>query len=414
MITRIIIEHFKSIEYCDLTLGPVNIFVGPNGSGKSNIVDAISFLKDAIEHGLDYAFRERLGFESVRHWPPEINNRLGISVHSEYDNLYFSYDLKVAGLHGGFFVEEENLHIEHRGEGDKKPEGVYSVFRSGNRVRRKETGTLAKNIKGDEVLKLDIDSGDIIFRKISLLRFGVHREAVPNALELVLGGFNIFSVFPNTLRQPQKYHMPETLMPGGENLYTHLADLSKTPDGRAAIKEINDSLRLLMRDCAGIRIEELGGFLVPLFEVRGTNGDNGSSAPHTFNVAQVSDGTLRALGLLTALYHPNRPGMMALEEPEQMLHPGALAVLAEAIKDSSEKSQIFITTHSPDLLSHFDPESVFAVEMVDGVTKVSGVAQAQVDSVREGLFTLGEMMSMEGIMRNDTGSAPPEAEGDRA
>jgi predicted ATPase len=412
MITRIIIEHFKSIEHCDLTLGPVNIFVGPNGSGKSNIIDAISFLKDAIEHDLDYAFRERLGFESVRRWVGDeghgdirifvqfsgldsdrlpMNGMYSLSVSKNGDHYFVSHEDGFSYFESTKY-DESTLHYISRNAGSTFIHGF--AFRDGSRVDKSEnkiqteddSSTIIKNVrKGENSPDIDWISDDISY---------------------LLCDYEIYRIFPITLRQPQKSSMHRKLQSDGSNLYAELMRMSKTAKGHASINKIDHSLSSLMPTLLSVKVGELGGFLVPLFEVAEPNPGNGQAKTHTFNVAQVSDGTLRALGLLTALYHPDRPGMIALEEPEQMLHPGALAVLAEAIKESSEQSQIFITTHSPDLLDHFDPESVFAVEMVDGVTKVAGVSEGQMASVREGLFTLGEIMSMEGVMRAST--APPD------
>lgn len=419
MITRIIIEHFKSIEYCDLTLGPVNIFVGPNGSGKSNIVDAISFLKDAIEHGLDYAFRERLGYESVRQWSASGDHSIRIHIHFTDSRGRGSYGVQISPHVNRYIVSEE--------------EGIWEFWRNGAIQTRHsfkrfdwkhycmsfvdfdnidEHGALEITENNECVAN---NAADPLLRPIFTDHDGnTDLETISFDIYQNFQGYSKFNIFPNTLRQPQKSAANTDLDSAGEKLYFSFLQMGQNNDGLAAKEKIVHALRLLAPNIRDIRIEELGGFLVPLFEVKSPNGGNGPSGTHTFNVAQVSDGTLRALGLLTVLYHPGRPNMIALEEPEQMLHPGALAVLAEAIKESSETSQIFITTHSPDLIDHFEPESVFAVEMVDGVTKVSGVSQAQVTSVREGLFSLGEMMSMEGIMRDEAAPTSAPAEGDHA
>ena len=42
-ITRVVLENYKSIADCDISLSPLTFFVGPNGSGKSNFLDALSF-----------------------------------------------------------------------------------------------------------------------------------------------------------------------------------------------------------------------------------------------------------------------------------------------------------------------------------------------------------------------------------
>lgn len=414
MITRIIIEHFKSIEYCDLTLGPVNIFVGPNGSGKSNIVDAISFLKDAIEHGLDYAFRERLGYESVRQWPSSPEARTRIEISTQGQNSCEKYCICLSFSDKCWVVSREDARVYF--DYANMEVGAVALERKGDEAHAFADGLIyiPEYIRGRKEHYKNIDSNKLAIGDARHSEKHRIADFLSTTFCSVYSAFLKFSVFPNNLRHPQKKRLNKMFDENGDSLYSNLLDINELREGPRAQGKIHDALRLLMSQFSGLRIEELGGFLVPLFEVKSPNGGNGPSGTHTFNVAQVSDGTLRALGLLTVLYHPGRPNMIALEEPEQMLHPGALAVLAEAIKESSETSQIFITTHSPDLIDHFEPESVFAVEMVDGVTKVSGVSQAQVTSVREGLFSLGEMMSMEGIMRDEAAPTSAPAEGDHA
>jgi len=75
-----------------------------------------------------------------------------------------------------------------------------------------------------------------------------------------------------------------------------------------------------------------------------------------FEIAGMSDGTLRSLALLVALLSgadsdtARNDGLIMLEEPETGLHPGATRVLLDAMLEASERTQILVTTHSPDLL----------------------------------------------------------------
>ena len=68
----------------------------------------------------------------------------------------------------------------------------------------------------------------------------------------------------------------------------------------------------------------------------------------------LSDGMLRFLCLGAALLNPLPPPFVAIDEPEAGLHPRLLPIIADIIKTASEKTQVLITTHSPDLLSQFD------------------------------------------------------------
>ena len=102
-------------------------------------------------------------------------------------------------------------------------------------------------------------------------------------------------------------------------------------------------------------------------------------------------------GLLTAFYQDGFASLIGFEEPELMVHPGALPVLAEVMVEASHRSQVVITTHSPDLIDRLPVESLRAVEMRDGCTEVGPVSKTQTDAVLNGLFSAGELHSMEGL-----------------
>lgn len=96
--------------------------------------------------------------------------------------------------------------------------------------------------------------------------------------------------------------------------------------------------------------------------------------------ASVSDGTLRILAFLTALYDVSQPGLICFEEPENGIHPWLLNKLMQLLQTvstegiSGKPAQIIITTHSPVLLNYVKPEQIRAVELDDkGQTKISAL-----------------------------------------
>jgi hypothetical protein len=94
----------------------------------------------------------------------------------------------------------------------------------------------------------------------------------------------------------------------------------------------------------------------------------------------VADGHLQLLLMLTALFgaEPGAPTVIMLDEPELSLHPWALAVLAKAVKEAAAKPwhrQILIATHSPVLISQFQPQEIFASEPADGQTRLRQVSE---------------------------------------
>jgi len=77
---RVKIRNYRSIEYCDVELSPLTVLVGRNGSGRSNFIDAIMFVRDAIQFGVDIAIESRGGYESVARKGSKSSDRISISL----------------------------------------------------------------------------------------------------------------------------------------------------------------------------------------------------------------------------------------------------------------------------------------------------------------------------------------------
>jgi predicted ATPase len=125
----------------------------------------------------------------------------------------------------------------------------------------------------------------------------------------------------------------------------------------------------------------------------------GQKAPWNFHASSMSDGTLRALGILLAVFQAGKAGLGAplvigLEEPEIALHPAALGVLLSALREGAQTRQILVTSHSPDLLDNQEigTDSLLAVENVDGITTIAPIDSAGRELLREKLFTPGELL----------------------
>jgi predicted ATPase len=379
MITRLRIEHYKSIEKVEISLGPLTILVGPNGSGKSNIVDAVRFIRDSVVLGLDRSVADRHGIDSIRQWSPSRPYVvvMRVEVNSSYGHGYLSFSLESKS--GTHIVKKEEGYWDSDDSTIPRPRVSYS---------RNSKGFVEIKSGQDDSRNVEIDRSDELF----LSQF----EAQPfRFLMSAIGSMEAYSIYPNVLRTPQKPSSDARLYANGENLtsvYKQLASSKKQSHVRAR-SEILSSMRLIMPSLDSIRIQSLGGLMVPAFRVKESSGKT-----HDFNVSQISDGTLRMLGLLTALYQPAVPYTLAMEEPEQTINPGVLSILAESIVEVSAKTQMLVTTHSPDFLDKFsDPSVVFSVNMNDGITRAGPIQESQLQAVRDHLFSLGELMAIEGL-----------------
>jgi predicted ATPase len=101
----------------------------------------------------------------------------------------------------------------------------------------------------------------------------------------------------------------------------------------------------------------------------------------------ISEGSVRLVATLLAMFVPEPPALVAIESPDTSLHPYLMEYLAELLKLGSRHTQVVITTHSPYLLDHLPPESLRIVTKEHGATKVKEVKRTK--ALAEALKVLG-------------------------
>jgi hypothetical protein len=169
-------------------------------------------------------------------------------------------------------------------------------------------------------------------------------------------------------------------------------------------ERIKEYLHMINPAVEDITIAEAADLRVPVFQPLGLSAQN------------MSDGTLRALATLVALFQSVDGGpslsFVGLEEPETAIHPGALAVLLDAMQEASLSVQVAATSHSADLLDNKDipTESLLAFEEIDGVAHIGAVDAAGRQILKQRLFTPGELMRMGQLHPEFNGQAESEIE----
>jgi predicted ATPase len=130
----------------------------------------------------------------------------------------------------------------------------------------------------------------------------------------------------------------------------------------------------------------------------------------------MSDGTVRALGILVALFQSGdgvigRVPLVGIEEPELALHPAAAGLLLDGLREASRSTQVIVTSHSPDLLDDptLDMGSLLAVFADGGSTHIAPLDAAGRAAVLNRLYTPGELLRMNQI-RPDPERAPEKIE----
>lgn len=193
------------------------------------------------------------------------------------------------------------------------------------------------------------------------------------------------------MREPQKPSPAKQLTEHGDNLASILRRLRESK----FFPSLKNALNNVIGGILDIRVRQIGGFLVTELQH-----DMGGGNSAWFDLSQESDGTLRILGLLVAVYQAPRLGnCLAIEEPELTLHPGALGVLSDVLSEASARGQLIITTQSPDLIARFSAKDLRVVEKQNGITFVGLVDETQVKAVEDQLFTTGDLLRIEGLRR---------------
>jgi predicted ATPase len=117
----------------------------------------------------------------------------------------------------------------------------------------------------------------------------------------------------------------------------------------------------------------------------------------------MSDGTLRALGILVALFQSGRRNgaglhvsLVGIEEPELALHPAAAGLLIDGLRDASRSTQVLVTSHSPDLLDNpqVTSDSLLAVDADEGTTIIGPLDEAGKSALHDRLYTAGELLRL--------------------
>jgi len=384
MLSHIFVDHFKSLSQIDMKLGSLTVICGKNSTGKSNILESITFLRDAIQNGLDEATSDRHGIESILQWSPSRPFNMDLRAHFTVGEGTGQYHLKISSKGREPYVLEESASWREANE------KAVSYKRMKNNVQY--SGVDDQFVKFAQVIIGKPDDQEIVLPNAASIT--ARNNSSFFLLRRAIISFELYSIFPNTIRMPQKPATEFRLSPSGDNLLSVLKMMatSKSSAVKSLYQEIISMMRQIIPNLERIQVKNIGGLLWPLFDVKEQSGKI-----HQFNVSQISDGALRILGILVALYQPHPPNIVALEEPEQNVHPGFLGLLADAFKDFSRKSQIIITTHSPNLIDYFDVESLYVVDFTDGQTRVGSVSASQKEAVKTRLLTAGEIMTVQGL-----------------
>ena len=324
LLERVCIKNYLSLRDVELPFKPLTVLVGPNASGKSNILSALGSLM------------ERMTSED----PPSVEfvqdslwagggSHITFQLQAQARETRCVYDLALKAHAENPLVDEKLLVNDVKTIAIEQGEGAVWDEDGKNRTRYKSnqlalrsagdygdkpaTGALTEFIKGWKFYDIQPD-----FIRDRLTRFSPAIKGLRESPKLDRYGFRL-----SALLTYWHEYTPEGFL----NVSESLADTTNLKIDQRTIGEY-DQLCLL----------------------------EGYKEPIPLN--RASDGTLRLVAYYTLLNEPELPPLIAIEEPERNLHPGALTDIANVLGKLSERTQVIITTHSSQLLDAFNPENL--------------------------------------------------------
>ncbi|OKL51576.1 chromosome segregation protein SMC [Buchananella hordeovulneris] len=385
-ITHVEIANWRNFKMIDIPLGKRLFVVGPNASGKSNFLDVFRFLADIAKPGggLADAVESRRGLSFVRSLFARRHRggRVEITVTLRDES-------------GGGQEDEWRYSLAIRGEA----KGKNRIFVAKEEVVKNGVVVLSRPDADDQA-----DDELLTQTHLEQIRANAKFRAIAEYFQKI----HYFHLVPQVVRAA----------PSG----------SADSFGAGFIAQINSTPKKT-REAWLRRITEALKSAVPEFETLEVTVDdtgrphlsagyrNWRASPTVHTEAEFSDGTLRLIGLLwTVVSSPKGGGLILLEEPELSLNASIVrmipTMLATVLRDPG--AQIFLTTHSPDILNDegVNPDEVLVVQVgsdgsvgellgsnSDPVVKAEIAAGVPLSAVAEPLLSTGDLRGLIGIGR---------------
>lgn len=354
MLESLRLIDFKSFVDETIPLSPITFLVGANAAGKSNVLDALRFL-----HGLSYELRIAEVLDGEEGRAPDRWRGIrggareaarygtdGFALHSRWEA---QFDDPSSAL--GFEVLKgwHEIRCEIRPVVRLIEEGFVDA--TGNerlRVRRARDGTLEVVSSPKKETPGGWDDGKSILRRMDDgWPHSPPEYKVAPAVSVGVEAVRFVDILPDRMRELS--HSGPPLRDDGANLSSVLYALSRDPESRKTFVEWAAELCAPeLADLDFIEVEELGDVMAVLVERDGRR----------ISARSMSDGTLKFLGILTALYTAEPDSIVCFEELGAGLHPARIRLLLELLETVHRERgvQTIVTTHNPSLLRWLEDE----------------------------------------------------------
>ncbi len=343
-LSRVKVQGLCSLADVSLEPGALTVLIGANGSGKSNLLRALKLAPLLRTKSLRHFVGEAGGASALLHYGPKRTQALSLALDFVQEGKANRYSVRL-----GYAAGDTLIFLD---------EAVG--FQPSEPAQMQEHSLGAGHQE-------------------SLLEEKAAQDKTAKAVNWWLGGLNFFHFHDTSLASPLRTHARvedhRYLRSDGSNLAAYLWHLQQSPeaDDQTAWRRIKGLVRRIapmVKDLQPTPVASSG---------KAVRLDWIDDQDQLFGVHQLSDGTLRAIGLVTALAQPTArlPRFISIDEPELGLHPAAITILADLARSVSQHCQVLFATQSTAWLDHFEPAEVVVAERRQGATYLRRVDAAE-------------------------------------
>ncbi len=353
-IEGLVVRNYRVLRNVEFKgLSPLTVLVGPNGSGKSTVFDVFAFLSECFTEGLRSAVDKRNRLAELRSRGADGPVVIEIKYRETPQSPLITYHLAIDEIDGSPVVAEEWLRWK-RGSYGRPFKFVDFAHGAGQVI----SGDMPD--EHDERIFETLDSPDLLAVN-TLGQFTRHPRV--SALRRFITGWYLSYLSAEEARGVPMAGPQSRLSKTGDNLPNVLQFLAERHE--VALENILATLSVRIPRLERVDTKALDdGRLLLLLK----------DAPFEEPVLArfASDGTLKMLSYLVVLLDPDPPPMIGIEEPENQLHPQLLFALAEECRAATGRSQLLVTTHSPEFMNGLRAHEVWALDRgEDGFTQLT-------------------------------------------
>lgn len=368
-IDTISIEGYKSFRKVDqFALRNLNVLIGANGAGKSNFLSLFRLMTALSQGNLQTFVKGQGGPDALLHGGRKRTPQLAVE-------LKFCRNGDIVN---GYTIALEPT-LDNRVQFVKEEPWIIGPRTGGQYAKRYPLGTAHEEarVTSDNVHRV---SGYVAHWMKSWQQFHFHDTSDAAAV-----------------KRPHPSNDNLRLKTQADNLAAYLYHLRAMPGQGAAYRRIVDAIKLAA--------PYFGGFVArdPVPETVELEWFEQTDPATPYRAHTLSDGTLRFICMTTLLLQPMHllPDTILIDEPELGLHPFAINLLADMMKEVSQHKQLIVSTQSVELLNALEPEHVVVAQRVDGATTLERLDTEELRGWLADYQTLGELWK-----RNVLGGRP--------